>query len=192
MRDWKRPTIITEIRSFLGLAGYYRLFVENFSKIAVPLTKLTQKNVKFVWSTTCEKSFHELNELLTSTPVLTLPNETDGFVVYCDASRIGLGCVLMQKNKVIPWASPTVKETWAELSYTWLGIGSHCLRIEDITTLFIWSIMWDLYGPQKLEVYIWSAGFKLGTKKVVGITQGLWLHHSLPSWQGQCHCGCFE
>ena len=69
--------------------------MEKFSKIAAPLTKLTQKNVKFVWSDACEKSFHELKKLLTSAPVLALPNETDGFVVYCDASRIGLGCVLM-------------------------------------------------------------------------------------------------
>ena len=79
--------------------------MENFSRIAAPLTKLTQKNVKFVWSAACEKSFHELKGLLTSTPVLALPNETDGFVVYCDASRIGLGCILMQKNKVIAYAS---------------------------------------------------------------------------------------
>ena len=99
--EWKRPTTVTEIRSFLGLVGYYRRFMENFSKIAAPLAKLTQKNVKFVWSTACEKSFHELKEFLTSAPVLALPNEIDSFVVYCDASRIGLGCVLMQKNKVI-------------------------------------------------------------------------------------------
>ena len=81
VRDWKRPTTITEIRSFLGLAGYYRRFVKNFSKIAASLTKLTQKNVKFVWSAACEKSFHKLKELLTFAPVLALPNETDGFVV---------------------------------------------------------------------------------------------------------------
>ena len=110
VRDWKRPTTITEIRSFLGLANYYRQFVKNFSKIAAPLTKLTQKNVKFVWSVVCEKSFHELKELLTSAPVLALPNETDGFVVYCDASYIGLGCVLMQKNKVIAYASRQLKK----------------------------------------------------------------------------------
>ena len=79
--------------------------MENFSKIAVPLTKLTEKNVKFIWSAACEKSFQELKELLTSASVLALPNETDGFVVYCDASRIGLGCVLMQRNKVIAYAS---------------------------------------------------------------------------------------
>ena len=103
--DWKRPTIVTEIRSFLGLANYYTRFVENFSKIAAPLTKLTQKNVNFVWSVAYEKSFHEVKEFLPSALVLALPNEIDSFVVYCDASRIGLGCVLMQKNKVIAYAS---------------------------------------------------------------------------------------
>ena len=105
VQDWKKPATVIKIRSFLGLAGYYRWLVKNFSKIAAPLTKLTQKNVKFVWSTTCEKSFHELKELLTFAQVLALPNETEGFVVYCDASRIRLDCVLMQKNMVIAYAS---------------------------------------------------------------------------------------
>ena len=105
VQDWKKLTTVTEIKSFLGLVDYYRRFMEIFSRIAAPLTKLTQKNVEFVWSATCEKSFHELKELLTSTPVLALSNETEGFVVYCDASRIGLGCVLMQKNMVIAYAS---------------------------------------------------------------------------------------
>ena len=104
VRDWKKPITVIEIKSFLGLAGYCRRFVENFSKIAMPLTKLTQKNVKFFWSATCEKSFHELKKLFTSAPVLALPNKTDGFVVYCDASPIGLGCLLIQKNKVITYA----------------------------------------------------------------------------------------
>ena len=80
VRHWKRPTTVIEIRSFLGLAYYYRRFMENFSKITAPLTKLTQKNVKFIWLATCEKSFHELKELLTSAPVLALPNEINSFV----------------------------------------------------------------------------------------------------------------
>ena len=74
------------------------------------LFRSTQKNVKFVWSAACEKSFQELKELLTFAPVLALPNETDGFVVYCDASHIGLGYVLMQKNKVIVYASRQLKK----------------------------------------------------------------------------------
>uniref|UniRef100_A0A1S3ZNN4 Uncharacterized protein n=1 Tax=Nicotiana tabacum TaxID=4097 RepID=A0A1S3ZNN4_TOBAC len=87
VKDWPRPTTPMEIRSFLGLAGYYRRFVEGFSTLASPLTKLTQKPVKFKWSNVCEKSFRELKSRLTSTTILTLPEGTEGFVVYCDASK---------------------------------------------------------------------------------------------------------
>ena len=81
--DWPRPTTITEIRSFLGLAG--RRFVKDFSKIAAPLTRLTQKNIKFVWTDRCEEHFQLLKDLLTSAPILTLPSGDEGFTVYCDA-----------------------------------------------------------------------------------------------------------
>jgi len=109
VQNWPRPTSPTDIRSFLGLAGYYRRFVEGFSSIASPLTKLTQKAVKFQWSEACEKSFQELKKRLITAPVLTLPEGTQGFVVYCDASRVGLGCVLMQNGKVIAYASRQLK-----------------------------------------------------------------------------------
>ena len=101
VKQWPRPTSATNIRSFLGLAGYYRRFVEGFSSIASPLTKLTLKKVKFQWSDDYEKSFAELKTRLTITPVLTLQEGSDGYVIYCDASRVGLGCVLMQRGKVI-------------------------------------------------------------------------------------------
>ena len=78
---------MTEIRSFLGLAGYYRKFVEGFSKLAAPLTKLTRKEEKFVWSEACQQSFDELKRKLTSTPILTLPSGQDGYTMYCDASK---------------------------------------------------------------------------------------------------------
>ena len=78
---------MSKVRSFLGLAGYYRKFVEGFSKIAAPLTKLTRKDVKYDWVDACHKSFEELKGRLTSAPVLALPNGRDGFVVYSDASR---------------------------------------------------------------------------------------------------------
>ena len=105
VQKWPRPTTVTEIRSFLGLAGYYRRFVKDFSRMAVPLTKLTQKNVKFQWSDACEEGFQKLKECLTSAPVLALPSGSGGYMVYCDASRIGLGCVLMQNGRVIAYAS---------------------------------------------------------------------------------------
>ena len=93
--EWEVPTNVTEVRSFLGMAGYYRRFVEGFSRIAQPLTKLTKKNMKFVWGDDCEQSFQELKRRLTSAPILTIPSGSEGFVVYTDASRKGLGCVLM-------------------------------------------------------------------------------------------------
>ncbi|XP_073275402.1 uncharacterized protein [Primulina huaijiensis] len=102
---WPRPKNVTEIRSFLGLAGYYRKFVEGFSSIAIPLTKLTQKNSKFQWSEECEQSFETLKKKLTSTPVLVLPTDGKDFTIYSDASKGGLGCVLMQEGRVIAYAS---------------------------------------------------------------------------------------
>jgi hypothetical protein len=106
---WERLTSVIEIRSFLGLAGYYQRFIEGFSLIATPLTQLTRKNKKWVWSEECEKSFQELKRRLTTALVLTLPLGTEGFVVYSDASGKGLGCVLMQHGKVIAYASRQLK-----------------------------------------------------------------------------------
>ncbi|KAL5570741.1 hypothetical protein UlMin_020338 [Ulmus minor] len=102
---WSAPTSVTEIRSFLGLAGYYRRFVEGFSSLVAPLTALTKKDKKFEWTDKCERSFQELKQRLTSAPILVLPSEDEEFAVYCDASKIGLGAVLMQKEKVIAYAS---------------------------------------------------------------------------------------
>ena len=78
---------MSEVRSFIGLVGYYRKFFEGFSKIASPLTKLTRKDVKYDWVDACQQSFEELKSRLTSAPVLALPNGRDRFVVYSDASR---------------------------------------------------------------------------------------------------------
>ncbi|KAM6587305.1 hypothetical protein CsatA_009910 [Cannabis sativa] len=110
VKNWPRPKTVTEIRSFLGLAGYYRRFVEGFSKIAMPLSELTRKNQRFIWSDKCEKSFQELKQRLITAPVLALPSDQEKFVVYCDASRQGLGCVLMQADKVIAYASRQLKD----------------------------------------------------------------------------------
>ena len=96
MLEWETPQTVKEVRSFLGLAGYYRRFIENFSKIAKPLTSLLEKNVAFVWTDKRQRAFDELKKRLTTAPVLTLPDQTKRFTVYCDASKDGLGCVLMQ------------------------------------------------------------------------------------------------
>ncbi|GKC16866.1 putative nucleotidyltransferase, ribonuclease H [Tanacetum coccineum] len=109
VKNWKPPKSPTEICSFLGLAGYYRRFIVNFSKIAKPLTLLTQKNKKFEWGDEQENAFRTLKDMLCDAPILALPEGTDDFVVYCDASNQGFGCVLMQRNKVIAYASRQLK-----------------------------------------------------------------------------------
>ncbi|GKC45685.1 putative reverse transcriptase domain-containing protein [Tanacetum coccineum] len=105
IKDWASPKTPTEIRQFLGLAGYYRRFIEGFSKIARPMTKLTQKSVKFDWGEKAEAAFQLLKQKLCSAPILALPEGSENFVVYCDASHKGLGAVLMQREKVIAYAS---------------------------------------------------------------------------------------
>jgi hypothetical protein len=96
--DWRPPTTMRQIRSFLGLAGYYRRFIPDFSRIAKPMTELLKKGVKFDWSQKYEDAFHALRRHLTIAPVLAQPHNTKSFDVYCDASGTGLGCVLMQDN----------------------------------------------------------------------------------------------
>ncbi|WMV40873.1 hypothetical protein MTR67_034258 [Solanum verrucosum] len=151
VQNWPRPTF----RSFLGLDGYYRRFVEGFSSISSPLTKLTQKTFKFQWSEACEKSFQELKKRLTTTPVLTLPEGTQGFVVYCDASRVGLGCVLMQNGKVISYASRQLK--FHEKNYP-----THDLELDVIVfALKIWchclyGVHVDVFTDHKSLQYVFS------------------------------------
>jgi hypothetical protein len=103
--EWEAPTTQTKVRGFLRLAGYYRKFVEGFSSIARPMTQLLKKDKKFEWTPKCEESFQELKKRLVTAPILTMPNITKNFDVYCDASKLGLGCVLMQEGKVIAYLS---------------------------------------------------------------------------------------
>ncbi|GJR87017.1 reverse transcriptase domain-containing protein [Tanacetum coccineum] len=142
VKNWKTPESSTEIRSFLGLAGYYRRFIENFSKIAKPLTLLTQKNKTYVWGDEQEEAFRILKEKLCNAPVLALPDGPDDFVVYCDASKLGFGCVLMQKGKVIAYASRQLKTH--EKNYT-----THDLELGAVVfALKIWRHY--LYGTKSV------------------------------------------
>nr|GFB64281.1 putative reverse transcriptase domain-containing protein [Tanacetum cinerariifolium] len=99
VKDWASPKSLVEIRQFIGLAGYYRRFIEGFSKIAKPITKLTQKKVKFEWGDKQEAAFQLLKQKLCSAPILALPEGNEDFIVYCDASNKGLRAVLMQREK---------------------------------------------------------------------------------------------
>ena len=103
--QWEALKSVTEIRSFLGLAGYYRRFIEGFSKLELSLTQLTCKGIAFLWDIQCEESFIELKKRLMMALILILPNLEESFVVYCDASKLGLGGVLIQNDKVVAYVS---------------------------------------------------------------------------------------
>ncbi|GJU78242.1 reverse transcriptase domain-containing protein [Tanacetum coccineum] len=109
IKNWASPTTPTEIRQFLRLVGYYRRFIKDFSKIAKTLTELTQKNKKYIWGEDQESAFQLLKQKLCEALILALPEGNDDFVVYCDTSHQGLGAVLMQREKVIAYASRQLK-----------------------------------------------------------------------------------
>jgi hypothetical protein len=165
--SWDRPTNVSEVRSFLGLAGYYRRFVEGFSRIAASLTHLTRKNAKFEWKEECEKSFQELKQRLVTAPVLTIPSSSGGFVIYSDASRKGLGCVLMQHGRVVAYASRQLKNY--EQNYP-----THDLELAAVVfALKIWRHY--LYG-EKCEIYTDHKSLKyFFTQKELNMRQQRWL-----------------
>ncbi|KAL9258971.1 Retrovirus-related Pol polyprotein from transposon 17.6-like protein, partial [Drosera capensis] len=165
--EWSRPTNMTEVRSFLGLAGYYRRFVEGFSKIAIPLSKLTRKSTKFDWTEKCENAFQELKDRLTSAPILALPSGEEGFCIYSDASKQGLGYVLMQHDKVITYASRQLKPY--EINYP-----THDLELAAVVfSLKIWRHY--LYGVS-CRIYTDHKSLKyILTQKELNIRQRRWL-----------------
>ena len=153
--NWKAPTTPTEVRSFLGLAGYYRRFIEGFSKIVLPLTRLTRKNVKYIWDDHCEQAFQKLKEKLTTAPILTIPESGVPFVIYTDASHQGLGCVLMQNGKVVAYAYRQLK--LHEKNYP-----THDLELAAVVfALKVWrhhlyGERFDLFSDHKSLKYIFS------------------------------------
>jgi len=152
---WSPPQTVGEIRSFLGMAGYYRRFIEGFSSIAKPMTALLEKGKPFKWNEQCQASFEELKKRLTTAPILTLPDVTKSFSIYCDASKQGLGCVLMQEGKVIAYASRQLKKH--EVNYP-----THDLELAAVVhSLKIWrhyilGHKCDIYTDHKSLKYIFT------------------------------------
>ncbi|KAL0553922.1 hypothetical protein IC582_007826 [Cucumis melo] len=164
---WTRPATVSEVRSFLGLAGYYRRSVENFSRIATPLTQLTRKGAPFVWSKACEDSFQNLKQKLVTAPVLTVPDGSGSFVIYSDASKKGLGCVLMQQGKVVAYASRQLKSH--EQNYP-----THDLELAAVVFA---SKIWThyLYG-EKIQIFTDHKSLKyFFTQKELNMRQRRWL-----------------
>ncbi|GKV46430.1 hypothetical protein SLEP1_g53414 [Rubroshorea leprosula] len=166
---WERPISVTEVRSFLGLAGYYRRFVEGYSKISGPLTQLTRKNQKFEWTDKCEQSFQELKNRLVTAPILAILDNGGNFVVYTDASHKGLGCVLMQHGWVIAYGSRQLKTH--ERNYP-----THDLELAaTIFALKLWRHY--LYG-EEFEVHTNHQSLKyLFSQKELNLRQRRWMEY---------------
>ena len=165
--NWKPPRNVIEVRSFLGLARYYRRFMKGFFVIALSLTKLLKKGVKFEWSNKCQNSFEQLKEMLVEAPVLTQPTSGKEYTLYSDASGIGLGCVLMQDGKVVAYASRQLKPH--EKNYP-----THDLELVAVVfALKIWRHY--LYG-EKCRIYTYHKSLKyLLTQKELNLRQRKWL-----------------
>ena len=165
--NWERPSNAHEVRSFLRLAGYYRRFVEGFSWLAAPLTRLTRKNENFQWSEECEQSFQELKQRLVTASVLTLSLGSDGFVIYSDASHKGLGCVLMQQGKVIAYASRQLKTY--EHNYP-----THDLELAAV--VFVLKIWRHYLYRERCKIYTDHKSLKyFFTQKELNMRQRCWL-----------------
>ncbi|WVZ89158.1 hypothetical protein U9M48_035595 [Paspalum notatum var. saurae] len=153
--NWKVPDIPKEVHGFLGLAGYYRRFIENFSRIAKPMTSLLEKDAEFKWTNAQQAAFDELKKRLTTAPVLTLPDQRKKFIVYCDASRDGLRCVLMQEGKVIAYASRQLrKHEWNYPTHDLeLAVVVHALKIWHH---YLFGQCCEIYTDHKSLKYIFT------------------------------------
>jgi hypothetical protein len=130
--EWPTPTSVPEVLSFMGLAGYYRWFIEGFLNIENPITELQKKNKNFIWTEKCAKAFWRLKELLTTTPILKVPDMDADFLVCTDASKEGLGGVLMQDGRVITYIARKLRRH--EENYM-----THDLELFSIiSTLKVW------------------------------------------------------
>ena len=164
---WELPKTVLEIRSFLGLTGYYTRFIDGFSKIVKPLTSLLEKDKKLVWSEACQSSFDELKKKLTTAPVLVMPDIYKSFDIYCDASKQGLGCVLMQEGHVIAYVSHQLRKH--EQNYP-----THDLELATVVhALKIWRHY--LLG-HKCQIYTNHKSLKyIFTQNDLNIRQRWWL-----------------
>ncbi|KAK1681340.1 hypothetical protein QYE76_042188 [Lolium multiflorum] len=165
--EWKAPTTQTEVRAFLGLAGYYRRFVEGFSSIARPMTQLLKKDKKFEWTAKCEESFQQLKSRLTTAPILIMPDITKPFDVYCDASKIGLGCVLMQEGKVISYLSRQLKQHEQNYPTHDLELAAVVLALK-VWRHYLMGNRCEIYSDHKSLKYIF-------TQKELNMRQRRWL-----------------
>jgi hypothetical protein len=165
--EWKRHSSVSEIQSFLGLAGYYQRFMPNFSSITKPLTKLLEKGVPFVWTNDCEVSYKALKDKLVNAPILALPESGKHFTVYTDASRIGLGCVLMQEGRVIAYGSRQLKKHKRNYPTHDLELAVVVFALKSWRH-YLYGESCDIYTDHKSLKYIF-------TQKELNLRQRRWL-----------------
>ena len=165
--SWERPKSVFEIHSFLGLTGYYRRFIVDFSRLAAPMTKLTQKEVRFEWNDRCEKAFQELKRRLTSAPILIVLERGQGYIVYYDALKARIGCVLMQSSRVVAYGSRQLKNH--KKNYP-----THDMELAAVVfALKIWHHY--LYGEQ-FKVYSNHKSLKYNfTQRDLNMRQSIWI-----------------
>ena len=141
IESWPQPRTVTQVRSFLGLAGFYRRFVKDFGSIAAPLNELTKKDVPFVWGDAQQEAFMILKDKLTHAPLLQLPDFNKTFELECDASGIGLGGVLLQDGKPVAYFSE--KLSGPSLNYSTYDKELYAL-------VWTWKHGNIIYGPKNL------------------------------------------
>jgi hypothetical protein len=142
--SWNAPMSVGDIRSFLGLVGYYRRFIEGFSKIRKPMIELLEKDKKFMWTPAYEACFQELKKRLTTAPILVMPDMERSFSIYCDALGEGLGCVLMEDGHVVAYASRQLRKH--EVNYL-----THDLEL--VAVVHVLKIWWHYLMGKRCELY---------------------------------------
>ncbi|KAI3787689.1 hypothetical protein L2E82_00022 [Cichorium intybus] len=166
--SWAPPKNPTEVRSFLGLAGYYRRFIEKFSSIALPLTKLTRKTEKFIWAEAQQEAFEKLRHALCEAPVLALPQGVEDFVLFTDASLIGLGCVLMQRGRVIAYSSRQLKPHEQTYPVHDLELAAIVFALK-IWRHYLYGVKFQIYSDHKSLKYLFD-------QKELNMRQQRWMN----------------
>ena len=167
--SWERPKSVFEIRSFSGLVGYYRRFIKDFSRLAAPMTRLTWKGVKFEWDDLCERAFQKLKRRLTLAPIMIVLERGLMYTIYCDASKEGLGCVLMQSRRVVAYGSRQLKIQ--ERNYP-----THDMELAAI--FFALKIWCNYLYSEQFEVFSDHKSLKyIFTKRDLNMRQRRWMKY---------------